>query len=297
MSSKNIDKKVKRQDSIILGAHFSIAKGLHNALYEARSYQCNACQIFTKNANSWKERDVSSEEIGLFDKARSETGIKEIASHTSYLINLASPDKKKKAMSRNAMKKELIRSSLLNIPYVVLHPGSHMGSGTTKGIHQITLAVNRLFSEISDVRTRLLFETTAGQGTSIGHGFEQIASIMDKIENRDKVGVCLDTCHIFAAGYDIRTAQSYHETIDTFDATIGLEHLYVIHLNDSKRDFASKVDRHEQIGEGAIGIKGFECLMNDKRFINIPKIIETPKEKDGRQYDGINLSRLRGLVG
>ncbi len=280
----------------LLGAHFSIAKGLHNALYEAKSYKCNTVQIFTKNANTWKERRLTQDEIDLFDQARTKTGISIIASHTSYLINLATYEKKKHAMSCMALKEELVRSSILNIPFVVLHPGSHMGSGEKEGICRIAASINEIFEENPDITTRLLLETTAGQGSSIGHTFEQLESVMDKIENRDSVGICLDTCHIFAAGYDIRTAASYRKTIDNFDKIIGFQHLFLIHLNDSRKDLGSRVDRHEHIGKGFIGLKAFELFMNDKRFKDIPKIIETPKQKKGKDLDKENLERLRTLV-
>lgn len=280
----------------LLGAHFSIAKGLHNALYEAKSYKCNTVQIFTKNANTWKERRLSQDEIDLFDQARTKTGISAIASHTSYLINLATYEKKKHAMSCMALKEELVRSSILNIPFVVLHPGSHMGSGEKEGICRIAASINEIFAENPDITTRLLLETTAGQGSSLGHTFEQLESVMDKIENRDSVGICLDTCHIFAAGYDIRTAASYRKTIDNFDKIIGFQHLFLIHLNDSRKDIGSRVDRHEHIGKGFIGLKAFELFMNDKRFKDIPKIIETPKQKKGKDLDKENLERLRTLV-
>jgi len=280
----------------ILGAHLSIAKGLHKAIYEAEKLNCNALQIFTKNATTWKEKYVSSDDIDQFKRAIEETGITKIASHTSYLINLSAIDNKKYAMSYKALADELTRSSSLCIPYVVLHPGSHMGRGEEKGIEQISNAINEIFSEIPDLKTRLLLETTAGQGSSIGHTFEQIASILEKIENIDKAGVCLDTCHIFAAGYDIRTREAYNKTIEKFDKIIGLQQLYLMHVNDSKKEFGSRVDRHEQIGKGFIGLKAFELIMNDKRLLNIPKIIETPKGKEGNKMDRVNLHTLVGLL-
>ncbi|MCD6185207.1 MAG: deoxyribonuclease IV [Deltaproteobacteria bacterium] len=284
------------QKKYILGAHLSIAKGLHKAIYEAKKLNCNALQIFTKNAATWKEKYLTSDDIDQFKRAMEETGITKIASHTSYLINLAAIDKKKYAMSCKALVDELTRSSSLGIPYVVLHPGSHMGSGEEKGIEQISNAINEIFSDIPDLKTRLLLETTAGQGSSIGHTFEQIASILEKIENIDKAGVCLDTCHIFAAGYDIRTREAYNKTIEKFDKIIGLQQLYLMHLNDSKKEFGSRVDRHEQIGRGFIGLKAFELIMNDKRLRNIPKVIETPKGKEGNKMDKVNLNTLIGLI-
>lgn len=282
----------------LLGAHLSIAKGLHKAIYEAEKLNCSALQIFTKNAATWKEKNITPDDINRFKHAIVETGIKEIASHSSYLINLATTDKKKYAMSRKALSAELIRSSSLGILYVVLHPGSHMGSGEQKGIGQISNAINEIFFKLPDLQTRLLLETTAGQGSGIGHSFEQIASILDRIDasKKNKIGVCLDTCHIFAAGYDIRTEKVYNRTIENFNKIIGFQQLYLIHLNDSKKELGSRVDRHEQIGKGLIGLKAFELIMNDNRLRHIPKIIETPKGKEGNKMDRINLELLADLV-
>ena len=294
--NKNLDSKFEQNCSCLLGAHFSIKKGLDKAFYEAESYKCNAFQIFTKNATSWKESTLSPKKIESFNKAREKTGIHEIASHTSYLINLAAVDEKKHALSCEALKQEMIRANQLKIPYVILHPGSHMGSGEATGISLIASSINKIFSEIANQKSRLLLETTAGQGTSIGHTFEQIASILKRIEYADQIGVCFDTCHVFAAGYDIRTYKSYTETIKKFDGTIGLDRLFVLHLNDSKKDFGSRIDRHEHIGDGAIGTKAFEYIMRDERLKRVPKILETPKDKDGKPYDTVNLNRLRELV-
>ncbi|MBW2569208.1 MAG: deoxyribonuclease IV [Deltaproteobacteria bacterium] len=296
MHQKNTEKVKDITNFCLLGAHFSIAKGLHNALYEAKVLNCTALQIFTKSASTWKERIITEDEIDLFLEAKIKTGITSIASHSSYLINLAGYENKKRHMSCSALKQELLRSSMLGIPFVVLHPGSHMGKGEKEGIIRIAGNINKIFSETPGIKTRLLLETTAGQGSSIGHTFEHLASIIDMIKNKDRVGVCLDTCHIFAAGYDIRTKTSYLKTMETFDKIIGINQLYLIHLNDSKKELDSRVDRHEHIGQGFIGLKAFECLMNDKRFKNIPKIIETPKENAACDCDKTNLNKLRAMV-
>jgi len=280
----------------LLGAHFSIAKGLHNALREAAAYRCSALQLFTKNANTWKERTLSADEIRRFEEARAATGIHWIASHTSYLINLAGPDKMKQELSAAALRQELLRSSELHIPYVVLHPGSHMGTGEKAGISRIAESVNRLFSDTSGIEARLLFETTAGQGAGVGHRFEQLAELLDQVENKKGIGVCLDTSHIFAAGYDIRTKRMYRQTMAAFDAVVGRRHLYVIHLNDSKKGLGSRIDRHEHIGRGEIGIAAFGFIMNDAMLADVPKIIETPKEGSGKDWDAVNLNCLRRLV-
>jgi len=298
-------KKLKDQKPpCLLGAHFSIAKGLDKALYEVKSYGCNTLQIFTKNANTWKERVVTQKEIENFEQAKLETGISNIASHASYLINLATPEKKKHKMSCNALAQELIRSSCLGIPYVVLHPGSHMGAGKKEGIARIAESINEIFVKTPGINTRLLLETTAGQGSSVGHTFEHLASIISKVEKKINPGICLDTCHIFAAGYDIRTMEYYRKTMDAFDSIIGLDRLCFMHLNDSKKELGSRVDRHEQIGLGYIGLDAFKYIMNDDRFIDIPKIIETPKGepkgkpkgKIDKDWDETNLKLLRQMV-
>ena len=284
------------QNSLILGAHFSIAKGFHDAVYQAEAYGCNALQMFTKNATVWKERTVTAAEQERFEQAKTETGIHSIAAHTSYLINLASPDPKKHAMSHSALKQELIRSSALKIPFCVLHPGAHMDSGIDAGLLKISESINRIFSETAEVTTRLLLETTAGQGSGLGHTFEQLAEIIDRIEQKDRMGVCLDTCHIFAAGYDIRTPGTYQQTMRHFDAVLGLGRLFVIHVNDAKKGLGSRVDRHTHIGKGALGVDAFEQLLNDERLLHIPKLLETAKKEGDIDWDQRNLDLLRSLV-
>lgn len=282
--------------TLLLGAHFSIAGGMQKALYEAVSYQCNTLQIFTKNASTWKEKTLSEKEIKKFKNAKKETGIFKIISHAAYLINIAGIDKKKTAMSCDALKHELKRCDQLEIPYLVLHPGSHMGDGEENGILRIADNINQIFGLTEGFKTRLLLETTAGQGSSIGHTFEQLAAIIEQVHDQTRIGVCLDTCHIFAAGYDISTADGYRSNIAEFDRVVGLDNLYVIHLNDSKKKAGSRVDRHEHIGEGFIGLNAFKFIINDFRFKNIPKIIETPKIKAGKDGDDTNLNRLRSLL-
>ncbi len=280
----------------LIGAHFSIAHGLHNALYTAQDYNCTALQIFTKNSKTWEERFLSPEEIDSFNKAREETNIKAIASHTSYLINLAAPDSKKHDKSCNALKQELTRCSMLGIPYAVLHPGSHMGEGQEQGISRIAESIISIFDETPQISTRLLLETTAGQGTVTGHTFEQLAAIMDKVGSKERIGICLDTSHIFTAGYDIRTKDAYRQTTEIFNSVIGIGNLYLIHLNDSKKKLGSKLDRHEHIGRGHIGTDAFAYIMNDPELSHIPKIIETPKEKGLTDWDKKNLETLKSLI-
>ena len=286
-----------KEPDCLLGAHFSIAKGLDRALYTAAEYGCSAVQIFTKNASTWKERVLSDEDIRRFEAARKRTGITRIASHTSYLINPASDEKKKSAMSREALKQELVRCAALDIPFVVLHPGSHRGSGVAAGIARIVSVIRAVFDALPGNPVRLLLETTAGQGAGIGHRFEQIADIMAGVENGDRLGVCLDTCHVFAAGYDLRTEAAYRETFQAFDAIIGLERLYWIHVNDSARELGARVDRHAHIGRGFIGETAFRMLMGDRRLRHIPKVLETPKGDGEEDWDEINLKRLKSFCG
>ena len=276
----------------LLGAHFSIAGGLHRALYAARDYGCTAVQIFTKNAGTWKERTLTDQDIETFDRARQETGITAIASHTAYLINLGSPEKKKFDRACTALTQEMTRSAQLGIPWVVHHPGAHMEAGEVAGIDRIAEGINRVLHESRDNGPWLLLETCAGQGTTLGHTFEQLAAIVERVEQRERLGFCLDTCHIFAAGYDIRTEAAYHKTMAAFDRILGLGRLKLIHLNDARRELGSRVDRHDHIGKGKIGPEGFSLIMNDGRLVHIPKILETPKKEGGIDWDRKNLDFL-----
>jgi deoxyribonuclease-4 len=281
---------------ILLGAHFSIAGGLHKAVLTAFEYGCSVLQIFTKNANTWKERTLRHQEIERFHEAREVAKIQTICSHTSYLINLASPERGQYDRSLKALEDELVRASLLNIPYVIMHPGSHRGAGEDKGLHRIAQGIDTICERLPNITCRLLLETTAGQGSSLGHTFEQLAHISDSVEAKEKIGFCLDTCHAFAAGYDLRGKSAYQGTMQSFDRILGLERLCVLHLNDAKKGLASRVDRHEHIGEGEIGIDAFRFIMNDPRLEAIPKILETPKKKGPIDHDRMNLNRLRSLV-
>jgi deoxyribonuclease-4 len=281
---------------VLLGAHFSIAGGLHKAVFRASEYRCTALQIFTKNANTWKERRLSAHDIKQFDVARKKTGIRWICSHAAYLINLASPDCSKYERSTKALENELVRSSQLSLPYVIMHPGSHMGTGEDAGLHRVSEGINRVFDRVPEATPQLLLETTAGQGSNVGHTFEQLAGISDMVEVKERIGFCLDTCHVFAAGYDLRTKTAYQETMRAFDRVIGLDRLGVIHLNDTKKGLGSRIDRHEHIGKGAIGIDAFSFILNDPQLNGLPKIIETPNKKGPIDYDRINLNRLRSLI-
>jgi deoxyribonuclease-4 len=280
----------------LLGAHFSIAGGLERALREAAGHNCGACQIFTKNANTWRERTISGEEARQFAVEREANRIRFVAAHTSYLINLAVAESETAEKSREALALEIERSQRLGLSFVVLHPGAHKGLGEAEGIRSVSGAINSVLGDMKGQGPMLLLETTAGQGTCLGHRFEQLAEILDRVRRPEQMGVCLDTSHIFAAGYDIRSAGAYRETMARFDDIIGLGRLKLLHLNDSKKALGTRVDRHAHIGRGCIGPDAFGMIMNDARLAGIPKILETPKEKGGKDWDAVNLKVLRGLV-
>ncbi len=279
-----------------MGAHFSIAGGLDKALYTARDYGCTALQIFTKNASTWKERILTDEDVAAFDLARRKTGITAIFSHTAYLINLGSPEKKKFDLSCKALACELNRCHKLGIPWVVHHPGAHMASGEAEGLKRIAHGINRVLDISDPLGPGLLLETCAGQGTTLGHTFEQLALIRASVHHKERIGFCLDACHIFAAGYDIRTEKTYLKTMAAFHETVGLDRLQLIHMNDAKRKLGSKVDRHHHIGKGKIGLTAFSLIMTDERISHIPKILETPKKEGIIDWDRRNLRVLRSLL-
>lgn len=281
----------------LLGAHMSISGGVFNSLLEGEQVGCNTIQIFVKSSNQWQAKKLEDKEIEKFKQEQERTKIKPIVAHNSYLVNLASPDSQLLNKSRESMLLEIERCEKLSIPYLVIHPGSHMGQGEKKGIAKIVESINYLLDKTLIYKVKIVLETTSGQGTNLGYRFEQIAQIIDLTENKKRMGVCYDTCHTFTAGYDIRDKQSYDKTFKEFDEILGIDNLLVIHMNDSKRELGSKIDRHEHIGKGQIGLSGFKLLMNDKRWENIPKILETPKKDDKFKLDKMNLETLRGLIG
>ncbi len=282
----------------LLGAHMSIAGGLYRAPLRAREIGCQAIQIFSRNRNRWKSKKLSLREIDLFHKACEETDIKAVAVHNSYLINLASTRAHVFEKSFLALLQELERAELLGVPYLVIHPGAHVGGGEEQGLRQIAGALNRVFEQRRDDRVKILLETTAGQGTSLGYRLEHLAQVTEMTEHRDRLGVCLDTCHVFAAGYDFRTAKTYRKFLREFDRIVGLDRLGLFHINDSKNGLGSRIDRHEHPGAGFIGLKGFSFFLNDPRFAQLPFLLETPKGKneEGLDWDRVNLNLLRSLI-
>ncbi|MDO9514758.1 MAG: deoxyribonuclease IV [Syntrophales bacterium] len=266
-----------------LGAHMSIAGGLEKALLRGQTLGCTTIQLFTKNSNQWKERVLEKSEIQLFRELREQTGIDPVISHASYLINLASPDEEMYAKSLDAMVHEIRRCEQLGIDYIVVHPGFHKGRGEGWGIGRITEALDAIHADTAGSRVRVALETTAGQGSALGGSLEEIARIIERVKENSRLVFCLDTCHMFVAGYDLRTQQNYLDLFREIDDTTGREKLRVIHLNDSKREMGSRVDRHEDIGEGMIGEGLFRLIMGDISLAGVSKIIETPGDIENLQ--------------
>lgn len=277
-----------------LGAHESVAGGLHLAFTHIENVGGSALQIFTRNQRQWNPKAVTEEEQKLFADNWAKSASMPVASHASYLVNLASGKADLVQKSITAFTEELKRCALLHIPMVVIHPGSHGGDGVETGLERFITNLD-VTLERADNQVTVLLETTAGQGTGLGSRFEELAAIIEGSKYPDKLGVCIDTCHIFAAGYDIRTLEQYKATMDEFDRLVGIERIRFFHLNDSKKGLGSRVDRHEHIGEGEIGLEGFRNLLNDPRFADHPMTLETPKGKD-LQEDRDNLARLHELM-
>ena len=252
-------------------------------------------QVFTKNNNQWNGKPLTDEDVANYKIAQSKSNITPVIAHDSYLINLCAVDDAILKKSREAFVDELQRCELLGIPYLNFHPGSHIGKGEEEGIKLIIESLNVAHEKTKDFRVLSVLETTAGQGSAIGYRFEHLHRIIDGVNEPERMAVCIDTCHIFAAGYDIASETGYERTMNEFGEVIGFEKLVAIHANDSKKGLGSRVDRHEHIGKGAIGRAGFRCLMRDERLATIPKIIETPKGEDLKE-DRLNLAMLRRLI-
>jgi deoxyribonuclease-4 len=278
-----------------LGAHESVAGGLHLAFDRLQQVGGAALQIFTRNQRQWNPQPLTAEEIALFQAAWQRIGCPPVASHASYLINLATGKPELVEKSIAAFHAEILRCEQLAIPFVVIHPGSHGGDGLEIGLARFTTALD-LALDASGPGVTVLLETTAGQGTSLGSRFEELAFVLAHSRYPQRLGVCVDTCHIFAAGYDIRTSLAYNKTMDEFERLVGIQWIKFFHLNDSKTKLAGRVDRHEHIGQGAIGLEGFSTLLNDPRFVDHPMTLETAKGDDLHE-DRDNLQVLRGLMG
>ena len=279
-----------------LGAHMSIAGGVSQALVRGHSIGCEAIQIFTKNQRRWAEPEIPPEEIVAFKRLQAETGIHPIVSHGSYLLNLGSPDDELWQRSVDSLIRELERCEALGVPYMNVHPGSHVGSGEEAGLRRIAQGLDAVHSATPGYRVMTLLETTAGQGSNLGYTFGQLARIIEMVAHPKRMGVCLDTCHTFAAGYELRTREGYEATFDELEELIGLERLRVFHLNGSQGGLGSRVDRHTHINEGKLGLEAFRMLLNDPRFGDHPMLLETPKGKE-MEEDVMNLAILRKAAG
>jgi len=280
---------------MITGAHESVAGGLHLALERAKVDGCAALQIFTKNSNQWREPELSEEKVAAFRAAHAASGHLPVLAHTSYLINLGTDDEALLSRSKDALVAEVTRSSALGIGFVVLHPGAHLGAGEDVGMARVAESLVEVLERTNGASARILIENTAGQGTSLGCRFEQIAGIFDGVgaaKTDERMGVCFDTQHAFASGYDVSTDAGYDDTFARFDSIVGIGRLKAFHLNDSKKPLASRVDRHEHIGEGNLGFHTFWRLLNDPRFDKTPGVLETePREGDFPYRDEVNLVR------
>ncbi len=274
------------QKKILLGAHMSIAGGIENAFFKGASIGCTTIQFFTHSNRQWKIKALTEDTTQATRAARKETGITRDMVHASYLINVASSSSETRKKSFDMLGMELEHCARLGVKLLVLHPGSR--PDTEEGISMISEAINNVFAQ-QDMPVTLLLENTAGQGSQIGHTFEQLAAIRKNIIKKEKIGFCIDTCHLWAAGYDISTKDAYEKVWKEFDSLIGLSHLKALHINDSKKQLDSHVDRHAEIGKGTIGLEAFRLIMNDNRFSSIPKILETPGKELEQFADNMEL--------
>jgi deoxyribonuclease-4 len=281
----------------ILGAHMSIAGGYDKAVQRAAACGCDCLQVFTRNNRQWRANSISPEEADRFRQSLAQQQIVHPLAHASYLINLASPDDALWRKSVDALATELRRAEILGIPYVVVHPGCATGVSVEAGLAQVVRAIDEIQQQTQGLRVQCLLETTAGQGASLGGRFEHLTAILSGVQSPDRLGICFDTCHVFAAGYPLATRQQYRATLKQLDAAVGLAMVKAFHLNDSKRELGCHVDRHAHIGQGHLGLEPFAHLLNDSRFRRVPMYLETPKgQTSGEDWDLVNLRTLRGLL-
>jgi deoxyribonuclease IV len=304
------------------GAHNSIAGGFHKALLAGQSLAMEAVQLFVsqprawpvtrapaekttsrsgkasiQNAHPWRAKELADEAVGIFQETLRQTGVRVLLAHDSYLINMASPEESLYRRSVEAFIAEMARAERLGLTYLVTHPGAHVGSGEDAGLRRVAQALDEVHERCAGFRVRILLETTAGQGSCLGHRFEHLARILQLVAEPERLGICLDTCHVFAAGYDLAPKRAYQATMHEFDRLIGLDRLRAFHLNDSLKPQGSRLDRHAHIGQGCLGLEPFRLLVNDRRFHDRPMVLETPKEETAAgSMDAINLQTLRGLL-
>ncbi|HEY1013794.1 MAG TPA: deoxyribonuclease IV [Herpetosiphonaceae bacterium] len=277
-----------------LGAHVSTSGGLHTIFERAATAGCNTIQLFSKSQRQWNCKDLTAQELDRFHSEHRAAGSCPLIVHDSYLINLGSPDDALWEKSIAAFAVELERCRQLGVPALVTHPGAHVGSGDDAALERVGAALRRLLEQGVGGETQILLENTAGQGTTLAYRFEHLGRLLELTDGHQRLGVCIDTCHLLASGYEFRSQASYDETFGAFDRLVGLERIKAFHLNDSKNDLGSKVDRHTHIGEGFVGLEAFGLLVNDARFRSLPMVLETPKEPD-ETADITNLTTLRGL--
>lgn len=280
---------------LLLGAHESIAGGVENALARGQEVGCDTIQIFVKTPNRWASKPIADENVAAFQEAVGETGIWPVFAHGLYLVNLATPDDTLWQKSLAALTDDLERCEQLGLPGLVIHPGSHMGSGEEVGLARIVAALDEVHTRLPGAGVQVWLEITAGQGHHLGYSFDQIRAMIEGVQEPQRLGVCFDTAHAFASGYELRTREGYEATWSEFDEKLGLDRLRAIHLNDSKKELGSRVDRHEHIGQGLLGLEPFRFLVNDPRFRGIPMTLETDKGPDLVE-DKENLEILRSLV-
>lgn len=279
----------------LVGAHMSAAGGLVRAVERAADAGCRTLQVFTKNSNQWGGKPVVPAEAAAFREAAAAAGLAPLVSHSAYLINLASPDPLVRTRSIDALVDEIERCDAHGIPYLVLHPGSHGGDGEETGLDRVARGLDEAAARTPSSGTTVLLETAAGQGACLGHDFAHLAAILGRADSRSRLALCFDTCHVHAAGYDVVSKDGWRKTLDALDSACGLGLVKVIHANDSKKERGCRVDRHERLGQGAIGAKGFANLMTEPAFESVPKILETPKDEEGR-WDREGLAALRKLA-
>ncbi|MBN1868190.1 deoxyribonuclease IV [Candidatus Sumerlaeota bacterium] len=279
----------------LLGAHMSIAGGTPLAIERGDSIGCTAVQIFLKSSNRWRAKPIGDDEAAEFKRKLAASGVRIVFGHDSYLINLASPKDALYRKSIDSMTDEVERAARLGVPFIVIHPGSHMGEGDEWGLQRVVEGIDAVFARTPDAQVSIAFEITAGQGTNLGYKFEQIAYLIESVSDRSRAGACFDTCHAFAAGYDLRTPKAYKETMKEFDRVVGLKNLLAVHLNDAKGDLGGRLDRHDHIGKGRLGLDAFRCVMTDPALRDVPKVLETPKGPDMKE-DVENMKILLGLM-
>ena len=284
---------------LLLGAHMSIQGGLHRAIARGEALGCTALQLFTRNNLQWRARPLAPDAVARFRDAWDASSIGPIVAHANYLINLAATDPRIRRRSLDGLILDLRRAAAIAVPWLVLHPGNHMGAGEDAGLRRVADLARRALDAVAGHPVGLLLENTAGQGTALGHRLEHLAFLLDAIDiPAARLGICLDTCHLHAAGHDIRTPRTYRRTLRDLDRIVGLPRLHAIHLNDAKAPLGSRLDRHAHIGRGHIGLDAFRSLLRDRRLAPVPKLLETPKEDEERDdWDAVNLTTLRRLAG